>query len=119
MKIIVSNADPSSPKILTSRRLAAALGFTTKKTYALVHMTRLKSTHTFALVPMSEEEARQAQCSMLLRTEKRQYPAAAYFTVPSFQQFCAITGLTVIRSVVLKVKPVQAGTRTIYVIQNK
>lgn len=82
-----------------------------------VHLSRMKGTDSFVIIPMSLEDAEQFQCSPVIRfPEKRKTPAGFYWTVPSLEYFKTVAGITLITSRVLHVKKLTINDKNYFKI---
>lgn len=91
----------NGPYALIGRKLFEAMG---KPSY--VHLSRIKGTDTFAIMPMSEEESRSVQCSITTRIKSRKTPARFFWTVPSLEYFKAVTSAEFVSSKIARVKKI-------------
>lgn len=119
MYIIVSNNNEAPVKI--SRKLHNALAINSKKNPSgAISISRIKGTDKFAIIRRSPEETFEQQCSLVTPHPKRdrRTPSVFHWTVPSLEMIKAVTGLNIIGSKIVKVKPMilQSGM-TIFVLQ--
>lgn len=107
---------PSAP-VLISRKLFKAMGFKGPAPWFII-LTRIRGTDTFALVPAERADTFRTQCCMVLPVKgNRRTPASFRWTIPSLEYFLGVTGLRVVNTKILKVKPLQTGDRTCFQIQ--
>lgn len=119
MYIIVSNDSEAPVKI--SRKLHKALAIDGKKNPSgAISISRIKGTDKFAIIRRFPEETFEQQCSLVTPHPKRdrRTPSVFYWTVPSLEMIKAVTGLSIIGTKVVKVKPtILKNGMTIFVLQ--
>ena len=115
MYIQVKN-DPESP-VLISRKLFKTLNFKGKGPW-FIQLTRIRGTDNFIIVKRSPSDTFLTQCSMVTPTSdiNRRTPALFHWTLPSLHYFLAVTGIKIIGSKILKVKPIIINQITYYKI---
>ena len=106
MYIIISNNSEAPVQI--SRKLHKALNFKKdQKIIGAISISQIKGTDKFCIVRRSPEETFQTQCSLVTRNPKddRRMPSVFHFTIPSLEFIKHITGMKIIGTKVVKVKP--------------
>ena len=118
MYLIVNN-NPEAP-VMISRKLHKALGIDgSKNPSGAISISRIKGTDKFAIIRRTPEETFQQQCSLVTPHPKRdrRTPSVFHWTTPSLEYIKTITGLQVISTKVVKVKPMKLPSEaTIYVL---
>lgn len=119
MYIIISN-NPEAP-VSISRKLHKELNIDgSKNPSGAISISQIKGTDKFAIIRRSPEETFQQQCSLVTPHPKRdrRTPSIFHWTTPSLEYIKAVTHLEVIRSKVIKVKPMKLPNGlTIFVMQ--
>ena len=120
MYIIISQ-NPEAP-VAISRKLHKALNLKDngEKILGAISISQIKGTNQFAIIRRSAEETFQQQCSLITYHPKRnrRTPSVFHFTVPSLEYIKHTTGMNIVGSKVVKVKPVDLPNgMTIYVLQ--
>lgn len=101
---------PSAP-VLISRRLLKSMDFKGPAPWFVI-LTRVQGTDDFALVPVERADTFRTQCCMVLPVGgNRRTPAYFRWTIPSMAYFLGVTGLRIVTTKILKVKPIEAGGR--------
>lgn len=112
MYIQLTNS-PDAP-VRLSRRLFKAMGFKGPAPWFII-LTRIRGTDTFAMVPVERADTFRTQCCMVLpEAGNRRTPAFFRWTIPSLDYFLGVTGLHIVSSKILKVKPIRTGDRTCF-----
>ena len=117
---IIIPQNPEAP-VLISRKLHHALGFDgSKNPSGAISISQIKGTDRFAIIGRTPEETFHQQCSLVTPHPKRdrRTPSVFHWTTPSLEYIKAITGMTIVWSKIVKVKPMelQSGI-TIFVLQ--
>lgn len=119
MYIIVNN-NPEAP-VAISRKLHKALELKKNENIlGAISISQIKGQNKFCIVRRSPEETFQQQCSMVTAHPSRdkRTPSVFHWTTPSLEYIKTITGLTIVNSKVIKVKPTELPNgMTIYVLQ--
>lgn len=119
MYIIVSN-NPEAP-VAISRKLHKALELKKgEKILGAISISQIMGTDKFCIVRRSPEETFQTQCSLVTTHPKRdrRTPSVFTWTVPSLEYIKHVTGLAIIGSKVVNVKPMKLPNgMTIFVLQ--
>lgn len=119
MYLIVSN-NPEAP-VAISRKLHKALNLkSNEKILGAISLSQIKRTDKFALIRRTPEETFEQQCSLVTAHPKRdrRTPSVFHWTVPSLEFIKHITGLKIVDSKIVKVKPLELPSGvTIYVLQ--
>lgn len=80
-----------------------------------VHLSRMRGTDSFVIMPMSLEDAERFQCSPVIHLpERRKTPAGFYWTVPSLEYFKTVAGVTLVTSRILHVKKLTVNGRNYF-----
>ena len=119
MYIIVSN-NPEAP-VAISRKLHKALNLkNSEDILGAISISQIKGQNKFCIIRRSPEETFQQQCSLITAHPNRdkRTPSVFHWTTPSLEYIKTITGMTIVRSKIVKVKPMelQSGI-TIFVLQ--
>ena len=118
---IVISQNPDTP-VAISRKLHKVLNLKPNHDgiFGAISISQIKGTNKFAIIRRTAEETFQQQCSLITAHPKRdrRTPSVFHFTVPSLEYISHATGLKIVGSKVVKVKPMSLpnGT-TIYVLQ--
>lgn len=119
MYIIISS-NPEAP-VSISRKLHKALELdSSKNPSGAISISRIKGTDKFAIIRRTPQETFQQQCSLVTPHPKRdrRTPSVFHWTTPSLEYIKAITGLTIVRSKVIKVNKTTLSTgMTIFTLQ--
>lgn len=119
MYIIVKN-DPEAP-VMISRKLHKALGLNSKSNPSgAISISQIKGQNKFCIVRRSPEETFQQQCSLVTPNPNhdKRTPSVFHWTIPSLELVKNTSGLAIINSKVIKVKPLALPNgMTIYVMQ--
>ena len=117
---IIINSNPEAPAAI-SRKLHKALGLKRgQKILGAISISRIKGTDKFCIVPRSAQETFQTQCSLVTPHPRhnRRTPSVFTFTVPSLEYIKHVTGMKIMGTKVIGVKPMQLPSgMTIYVMQ--
>ena len=119
MYLIVS-ADPEAP-VKISRKLHNALKFDGKKNPSgAISISSIKGMDKFAIIRRTPQETFEQQCSLVTPHPKRdkRTPSIFHWTVPSLEMIKTVTGLKIVDSKIIKVKPMELPNgMTIFVMQ--
>ena len=119
MYLIVSN-NPEAP-VAISRKLHKALNLkSNEKILGAISLSQIKGTDKFALIRRTPEETFEQQCSLVTAHPKRdkRTPSVFHFTIPSLEFIKHVTGLKIVDSKIIKVKPFQLPNgMTIFILQ--
>lgn len=120
MYIIISQ-NPEAP-VAISRKLHNRLELKANGQGILgaVSISQIKGTDKFCIVRRSAQETFQQQCSLVTAHPKRnrRTPSVFSWTVPSLEYIQHVTGMKIVGSKVVKVKPMELPSgMTIYVLQ--
>jgi hypothetical protein len=119
MYIIVSS-NPEAP-VAVSRKLHKALNLDSHKNpCGAISISQIKGTNQFAIIRRTPEETFQQQCSLVTPHQKRdrRTPSIFHWTIPSLEFIKNITGLSIVGSKVIKVKPMKlANGMEIFIMQ--
>ena len=117
---IVINNNPEAP-VAISRKLHKALNLKKgEDILGAVSISQLKGTNQFCIIRRSPEETFQQQCSLVTAHPARdkRTPSIFHWSIPSMEYIKNVTGLHIISSKVVKVKPMQLPNgMTIFVMQ--
>lgn len=117
---IVINNNPEKP-VLISRKLHKALNLNDKNNPSgAISISRIKGTNRFCIIRRQPEETFQQQCSLVTPhpMRDRRTPSVFHWTTPSLEYIKVITGLQIITTKVIKVKPRTMPTGiTLYILQ--
>ena len=118
MYIIVSQ-NPEAP-VAISRKLHKALELdSNKEILGAISISQIKGSDRFCIVRRSAQETYQQQCSLVTPHPKRdrRTPSVFHWTIPSLEYIKNISGLSVVGSKVIKVKPLKLNNGiTIFVL---
>lgn len=119
MYIIISQ-NPEAP-VAISRKLHKALELKSgEKILGAISVSQIKGTDQFCIVRRSPQETFQTQCSLVTAHPKRdrRTPSVFTWTIPSLAFIQHVTGLKIVGSKVVKVKPMKLPSgMTIFVMQ--
>lgn len=104
---IIINQNPEAP-VAISRKLHKALEMdSNKEILGAISISQIKGSDKFCLVKRSAQETYQQQCSLVTAHPKRdrRTPSVFHWTVPSLEYIKNITGIRIVGSKVIKVKP--------------
>lgn len=118
MYIQIKN-NPNAP-VLLSRKLVNALDLQGPAPWFCI-LSKIKGSNEFAIIKQERKDTFTHQCTMITPTPNKNKRTPAYFlwTIPSMEYFLAVTGITMITGITLKVKQVKTGNITYYRICNK
>lgn len=106
---IIVNQNSEAP-VAISRKLHKALGLASNKDIlGAISISQIKGSDKFCLVRRSAQETHQQQCSLVTSHPKRdrRTPSVFHWTVPSIEYIKNVTGLKIVGSKVIKVKPMK------------
>lgn len=109
---IIINQNPEAP-VTISRRLHKALELDSNKDIlGAISISQIKGSNKFCLVKRSAQETYQQQCSLVTAHPKRdrRTPSVFHWTVPSLEYIKNVTGLKIVGSKVIKVKPMNLSS---------
>lgn len=117
---IIVNQNPEAP-VAISRKLHNALELKPgERILGAISISQIKGTDKFCIVRRSPQETFQQQCSLVTAHPKkeRRTPSIFHWTIPSLEFIKVTTGLRIVGSKVIKVKPMElpSGMR-IFVLQ--
>lgn len=120
MYLIVSNK-PEAP-VAISRKLHKALNLKSneEKILGAISLSQIKGTDKFALIRRTPEETFEQQCSLITAHPKRdrRTPSIFHWTVPSLEFIKQVTGLKIVDTKIVKVKPFELPNgMTIFILQ--
>jgi len=80
-----------------------------------IHLSRIKGTDEFIMVPMSERQSKNIVCSPVMRSKsERRTPASFYWTVPSLEYFKTVTGINIVNSKIIKIHELKINDKTYF-----
>lgn len=117
---IIVNHNPEAP-VAISRKLHKALDLKKgEDILGAISISQIKGQNKFCIIRRSPEETFQQQCSLVTAHPSRdkRTPSIFHWTTPSLEFVKAITGLTIVGSKVIKVKPMELPDgRSIFILQ--
>ena len=117
---IIVQSNPEAP-VAISRKLHKALNLKKgEKILGAISISQIKGTNQFCIIRRSPEETFETQCSLITAHPKRdrRTPSVFTWTVPSLEFIKHTTGLTIVGSKVINVKPMKLPNgMTIFVLQ--
>lgn len=117
---IIVQSNPEAP-VAISRKLHKALNLKKgEKILGAISISQIKGTNQFCIIRRSPEETFETQCSLITAHPKRdrRTPSVFTWTVPSLEFIKHTTGLTIVGSKVINVKPMKLPSgMTIYILQ--
>ena len=111
MYIIVSQ-NPEAP-VAISRKLHKALELdSNKEILGAISISQIKGSDRFCIVRRSAQETYQQQCSLVTPHPKRdkRTPSVFHWTIPSLEFIKHVSGLSIVGSKVIKVKPIHLNS---------
>lgn len=106
---IIVNQNSEVP-VAISRKLHKALELDSNKDIlGAISISQIKGTTKFCIVRRSAQETHQQQCSLVTSHMKRdrRTPSVFHWTIPSLEYIKHVSGLSVVGSKVIKVKPIR------------
>lgn len=118
MYIQITNNEQSP--VMISRKLFKAMNFPKGKAPYFIQISQIKGTDRFVIIPKTNEDTFRTQCCMvtLSNNHNKRTPALFHWTIPSLQYFLAVTGINIVESKILKVKPLETPNFTCFQICN-
>lgn len=119
MYIIINN-NPEAP-VAISRKLHKALNLdSSKNPSGAISISLIKGTNQFCIIRRKPEETFQQQCSLVTPhpARSKRTPSVFHWSIPSLEFIKTVTGMKIMSSKVVKVKPMQLQSGiTIFVMQ--